>query len=223
MPKVEQETARTEVLAKLNDAEREKFYKLEELLKSPNDDDLTWHHGIGKFIVESGLAGKVALNLLSHGCGFSDNTFGRKVRLYRDFNAKEVERLQKWRIPFGVLVATVIVSNSDERWKVLLQAKENRWTEPELRGHLKSKYSSPHRHGGRPRKKPQAYSDEVNLDRLIRLSQTWLENYAAVWKEMRASKKLKILMTKVTAALGELVKAAERQSRPRAKPKEESG
>jgi len=211
MPKDDQkcEAARNQVLASLSDAEKEKFHKLEELIKNTGD-DLTLHRAVGKFVTDSGLLKKVNMRMLSWACGFaSDSSLGKKVRLAKDFTADKIKQLQAWGVPLGAVQDTVKLRDAEKRWAILKDAGANHWTAADVRRLLKSTVDSPHPYGGRPRKKLQSHGPEVDLEELVGLTTTWLEHFNVLGKNLQKRKELFALLKKAAAALGKFRDAAQ--------------
>jgi hypothetical protein len=83
------------------------------------------------------------------------------------------------------LYVAFAVSDPEKRHQLLEKARAKDWTIPQLRAHIRARYTDPRRRrGGRPRKKLPRLTRELVLLEVEPRCQYWLEFYEQSWSSV---------------------------------------
>jgi hypothetical protein len=118
--------------------------------------------------------------------GVSAALLQKALRFYHLYPRKQAyQELERRGVDWTLLYVAFAVRDPEKRHQLLEKARAKDWTIPQLRAHIRARYTDPRRRrGGRPRKKLPRRTPELILLEVEPRCQYWLEFYAQSWSSV---------------------------------------
>ncbi len=116
--------------------------------------------------------------------GVSTSTLNKCIQFHEQYGKKDLAELERMKVGWYRLTIALGVADKKRRHQLLRQAKDEGWDEHTLQRKIQQLRGT-RRGGGRPPKDEKGLGLQPDLTRLIGLTRTWSQFYAAVWEKGR--------------------------------------
>lgn len=162
---------------------------LQALLRPQQGHDLRWHHRLGKEVARfRGTQprfqyGQGQIASLARKLGCSATLLTKSLAFAEQWPAEaDVDRLTQLGVQWSHLVASLTISDRQQRLELLQEAAKNNWTVARMRLEVRQRLGGPqHPSTGRPPRPPHGGAPEVELEDLISKSNQWDRFLVSTW------------------------------------------